>query len=160
MFNITAHPKLNEIPERLLSLFDPVYVEHYNKHNVGRLANHQVAIEEFRKNPKEYAIPFPQSKGPRIYKVSEKICPVQNGQIRVRIFEPTPTPESDVMKPAYINFHGGGWTFGNLELDDAFCRRVAHEVGCVVFDVDYRLAPEFHFPIPIEDCWAAFQWVR
>lgn len=62
-------------------------------------------------------------------------------------------------RPTYINFHGGGWVFGGLFVDADFCRRVCKETGAVVFDVDYRLAPEFKFPIPVDDCWAAFQWV-
>jgi hypothetical protein len=30
----------------------------------------------------------------------------------------------------------------------------------VVFDVDYRLAPEYRFPTAVDDCWVAFNWVR
>lgn len=44
-------------------------------------------------------------------------------------------------------------------MDYDFCKRIAHEVGCVVIDVDYRLSPEFKYPIPVDDCWAAFNWV-
>lgn len=49
--------------------------------------------------------------------------------------------------------------FGGLETDDAFCRRVCEETGAVVFDVDYRLAPEYPFPTPVDDSWTAFEWV-
>lgn len=51
------------------------------------------------------------------------------------------------------------WVFGGLFVDYDFCKRIAHEVGCVVIDVDYRLSPEFKYPIPVDDCWAAFNWV-
>lgn len=47
----------------------------------------------------------------------------------------------------------------NSPTDFDFCKRLAHEVGCVVFDVDYRLSPEYKFPIPVNDCWEAFNWV-
>jgi len=56
-------------------------------------------------------------------------------------------------------YHGGGWVFGNLTMDTEFCKRLVNELGCVVFDVDYRLAPENKYPIPIEDSWDAFNWV-
>lgn len=62
-------------------------------------------------------------------------------------------------KPVYVNFHGGGWVFGGLATDFDFCKRVARDTGAVVFDVDYRLAPEEHFPSQVEDCWEALKWV-
>ncbi|KAF3491370.1 fumarate hydratase [Arthroderma uncinatum] len=63
---------------------------------------------------------------------------------------------------AYINFHGGGWVFGNLAANHHVCKRIVHDLEgeVVVFDVDYRLAPEHRYPTAIEDCWAAVQWVR
>ena len=63
-------------------------------------------------------------------------------------------------RPVYINFHGGGWVFGGLATDVDFCKQLCHELGVVAFDVDYRLAPEFKFPIPVDDCWTAFNWIR
>lgn len=62
-------------------------------------------------------------------------------------------------RPVYVNFHGGGWVFGGLATDFDFCKRVARDTGAVVFDVDYRLAPEQQFPSQVEDCWEALKWV-
>jgi acetyl esterase/lipase len=45
-------------------------------------------------------------------------------------------------RPVYINYHGGGWVFGGFSVDAAHCAKVCNQVGCVVVDVDYRLAPE------------------
>jgi acetyl esterase len=48
---------------------------------------------------------------------------------------------------------------GMLDMDESWCRFVANGAGTVVVSVDYRLAPEFPFPIPAEDCYAALRWV-
>jgi acetyl esterase/lipase len=60
----------------------------------------------------------------------------------------------------YVNYHGGGWVFGSITTDEAFCAKIAVRVGCVVVDVDYRLAPEFPWPAQLEDSWTALLWVN
>jgi acetyl esterase/lipase len=47
---------------------------------------------------------------------------------------------------------------GSLKSEAAWCRSVCNVAGIVVIDVDYRLAPEFVFPVAIYDSWAAIQW--
>lgn len=106
-----------------------------------------------------YTIAYGRATGPDVFRVTEQQCPVDNGEITIRIFEPAEV-EPSIKRPVYINFHGGGWVFNGLATDNDFCKRVCKETGAVVFDVDYRLAPEYKFPIPVDDSWAAFQWVR
>lgn len=157
-------PLHNSIPAELLPRFDPVYVEYYNKYNAGRLHTHEVPIEEFRKNPAKYLISYGRTPGPDVFRITEQKCPVEGGEISVRIFEPAPKEDENgnpKKRGAYVNFHGGGWVFGNLTVDHDFCKRIVHglEGDVVAFDVDYRLAPENRYPIPVDDCWAAFNWV-
>jgi hypothetical protein len=38
-------------------------------------------------------------------------------------------------------------------------RDLAHELGATVAAVNYRLAPEFPFPTPLEDCYAGLIWL-
>ncbi|PWY90475.1 Alpha/beta hydrolase fold-3 [Aspergillus sclerotioniger CBS 115572] len=54
------------------------------------------------------------------------------------------------------------WVFGDLSTDHDFCKRVVDGLDghLVAFDVDYRLAPEHKYPIPVDDCWSAFNWIR
>ena len=42
-------------------------------------------------------------------------------------------------RAAYLNFHGGGWVFGGLQIDHDFCKRVvdALDGNLFAFDVDY-----------------------
>ncbi len=61
--------------------------------------------------------------------------------------------------PLLIFIHGGGYVIGSLDSHDVPCRYLALESDCIVVSVDYRMAPEFPFPKPVEDCWAAVQWI-
>ncbi|KAI0020382.1 alpha/beta hydrolase fold-domain-containing protein [Xylariomycetidae sp. FL0641] len=156
---LVEKPLLNSIPESLAPRFDPTYLEYYNKYSVGRLATHQIPIEDFRKDPGRYIVTY----GRQIVDdgdlmITEDRCPVEGGEVTVRIF--TPGEAREAPRPVYVNFHGGGWVFGGLDTDNDFCKRLALELGCVAFDVDYRLAPEYKFPAAVNDCWAAFKWIK
>ncbi|KAJ5772410.1 esterase, partial [Penicillium odoratum] len=149
----------------LINRYDPVYVEHYNKYNAGRLHTHEVPIDELRQNPARYLISYGRARGTDIYRITEQKCPVKGGEITIRIFEPAPKQSihgEQQKRAAYINFHGGGWVFGSLATDHDFCKTLVDGLdgNLVAFDVDYRLAPEYPFPIPVDDCWVAFNWIR
>lgn len=157
-------PLHNSLPDHIAARIDPAFLENYNKYNLGRLNTHEVPIEEFRKNPLKYAIAWGRLKGPEVWRTTTQKCPVKGAEIDIRIYEPAPLTDAEgkpKKRAAYINYHGGGWVFGNLLVDSDFCKRLVHGLDgdLVVFDVDYRLAPEYPYPIPVADSWDAFQWV-
>ena len=57
----------------------------------------------------------------------------------------------------FLNIHGGGWVFG--EADDPFIYIFAGHFGCPVVSVEYGLAPEVKFPVPVHESAAALEWV-
>ena len=61
--------------------------------------------------------------------------------------------------PALVFIHGGGFVIGDLETNDAFCRRLAAGSGVTVISANYRLAPEARYPAQLEDSLAAVRWV-
>ena len=66
-------------------------------------------------------------------------------------------PKGEGPHPVLVYLHGGGWICGS----PATHRKLAHrfaEAGYLVFNVDYRLAPEHPFPTPFDDCVAALRW--
>ena len=44
-------------------------------------------------------------------------------------------------------------------IDHSLCCKIAVEHGVSVVNVEYRLAPEFGFPIPTNDAYASLRWV-
>ncbi|MBM7656439.1 alpha/beta hydrolase [Neobacillus cucumis] len=89
-------------------------------------------------------------------KVEDRLIPVSDGaEIKVRIY----TPEGEGPFPLFVYYHGGGWVIGDLETADASCRMIANRTERVVVSVDYRLAPEYKFPIPVQDSYDALKWV-
>lgn len=61
--------------------------------------------------------------------------------------------------PIIIYLHGGGWCADRARTYRTLSFRLA-EAGYLVFNVDYRLAPEAPFPAGYEDCVYAVNWVE
>jgi acetyl esterase len=76
--------------------------------------------------------------------------------VPVRVYEREPEPAVSA-RGAVVFFHGGGWVIGDLDHSDLFCRWLCRETGLVVFNVDYRLAPEHPYPRPLLDCVAVLR---
>lgn len=76
--------------------------------------------------------------------------------VPVRIYSPANRTEA---LPGLVYIHGGGFVLGDLDMFHAHVLKLADELGIVIVSVDYRLAPEHPFPAPVEDCYAALQWV-
>ncbi|MUG72293.1 alpha/beta hydrolase [Paenibacillus validus] len=90
-----------------------------------------------------------------VAQVEDRHISVPDGQIKVRIYR----PEGEGPFPILVFFHGGGYVFGDLETVDRPCRNLTNAARSVVVSVDYRLSPEYKFPVPVEDGYAALEWV-
>jgi len=94
-----------------------------------------------------------------IHGVSPKLASVVDRNCenyRLRIY----TPLSNGILPVIIYYHGGGYVLGSVESSDPICRKMAKDLDAVVVSVDYRLSPEFPFPIALEDSYSAALWVK
>jgi acetyl esterase len=76
--------------------------------------------------------------------------------ITARVYRPT----NDRRLPAHVFFHGGAFCFGTIDQYDGYCSSLATAAGCVVVSIDYRLAPEHPFPVPVEDCYRGLRWTH
>ena len=87
--------------------------------------------------------------------VSDYPVPVENGEIKIRLYR----SRGDAPLPGHVFIHGGSFWKGSVDEYDPLCRWYAASVGCAVASVEYRLPPEYPYPTPPEDCYAALCWV-
>ncbi|KAF7533864.1 hypothetical protein G7054_g6741 [Neopestalotiopsis clavispora] len=81
-------------------------------------------------------------------------------KIEVKVWDPKKRIETSSsrsatptqIRPAVINFHGGGFVVGSATDDALWAGAVMKSIDAVVFSVNYRLAPEYPFPKAVEDC--------
>lgn len=76
--------------------------------------------------------------------------------LRLTIVDPAPGGKG---RPVLLHTHGGGYVGRSAALAMHFLQTAAQTCNCVVVSVDYRRAPETHFPGSLEDNYAALSWV-
>ncbi len=123
----------------------------------GRPGYHTMTAPEARQVYRETRALF-QEKGPEVAAAVDRTIAGPGGPIRLRLYRALGSRDGEAL-PVLAYFHGGGWTFGDLDTHDAICRMLANEARCAVVSVDYRMGPEHKFPAAIEDCWAALRWL-
>lgn len=94
-----------------------------------------------------------------MFSVEDLRIPTRDGDtIGVRLYQPV-EPSWAEPSAALMYLHGGGFTVGSVSTHDALCHKLAHDAGCAVVSVDYRLAPEHKFPVAVNDAFDALQWL-
>lgn len=106
--------------------------------------------KNFLKNP-EFVF-----KDPDISACTMTIPGHEGGDIELVIMRPKDFKEPG---PCFINIHGGGFVFEGFSSHFRHAMTYAKEARCTVVYVKYRLAPEYPFPYPQEDSYAAYLWV-
>ncbi len=92
--------------------------------------------------------------GPKPFKTEETTVEGPIGPVPVRIYYPDDKPQHH----ALVFIHGGGFTVGNNDTHDRMMRSVMASSGCAVIGVDYHLAPEVKFPIPLYESAAVIRY--
>lgn len=78
------------------------------------------------------------------------------GSVRGEWLTPTPLRLTDAV---LLYIHGGGFVSCSPRTHRPATASLARMIGCRVFSLDYRLAPEHPFPAAVEDSLATFQWL-
>ncbi|MCE0464170.1 alpha/beta hydrolase [Pseudomonas uvaldensis] len=91
---------------------------------------------------------------------TESWIPGTDGErLRLCFYRPT-NCVSRAPPPTILYVHGGGFVLGRPEMADDYLADLADELQVPIVAVDYRLAPEYAFPAPLEDCYTALGWMH
>jgi len=82
--------------------------------------------------------------------------PAEVGDVQVRIVKPVGEAHD---LPAVLYVHGGGWILGNAGTHDRLVRELAVGANAAVVFVEYDRSPEAHYPVAIEQAYAAARWI-
>lgn len=138
---------------KMRSLIDPELLANYDASPGFDLFH----LEEFKKS--SYEQEKANLKDDPEVNVYEKMIPGPKGapDIKLRIYEPA--GRGVELLPCGLYFHGGGYVFGSVLRQNDLCVRMAKNVGMMVISVEYRLAPEYKAPAPLEDAYEALVWL-
>ena len=84
---------------------------------------------------------------------------ISDGNIyhRLDVFYPKGTKQSDKL-PVVIDIHGGGWMYGDKDLNEYYCLSIADR-GYTVFSISYRLVPDVTVNEQLQDVAEALKWI-
>ncbi|MDD4316684.1 MAG: alpha/beta hydrolase [Clostridia bacterium] len=67
--------------------------------------------------------------------------------------------EKDGKYPVILNIHGGGYVAGDKRHRKSLCSRFADQ-GWFVYNINYRLSPQYPFPSAVIDCMNALNFLK
>jgi acetyl esterase len=89
--------------------------------------------------------------------IEDTVLPVgPTGSVGIRIVRPEGLA---AQLPVVMHFHGGGWILGDKDTHDRLTREIAVGTNAAVVFVDYDRSPEAHYPMAIEQAYAATKYV-
>ncbi|KAH7025764.1 Alpha/Beta hydrolase protein [Microdochium trichocladiopsis] len=90
--------------------------------------------------------------------ISQSKFPARDGtEIGLQIYKaPNVKPDATLV----YRIHSGGWVVCGHEVEEGENRSIGALGNVVVVSVDFRMAPEYKFPIPLEDCYDGLKWCK
>jgi acetyl esterase len=91
--------------------------------------------------------------------IGPKLCSVKVSshtvsKVNIKVY----SPEGARNKPVILYYHGGGWVIGSINSYDRIFRYISFNSGCIVVAIEYRKAPEYKFPIAMQDSYLGYIW--
>ncbi|KAF7242602.1 Neutral cholesterol ester hydrolase 1 [Varanus komodoensis] len=81
-----------------------------------------------------------------------KITDTQFDGVEVRVYEPSAEQEK-TLRRSVVYIHGGGWALASARGSyyNNLCLAMAESLDAVIISIEYRLVPDFHFPVQFQD---------
>ena len=67
--------------------------------------------------------------------------------------------ENREIAPIFFDLHGGGFILGNAKMDESMSLAFNQQVGCKVISIEYAKAPEFPYPVAVNQVFAVVKHV-
>jgi len=88
--------------------------------------------------------------------VTEKTISEDGLKVKIHIVKPI---NAKGILPLFMFFHGGGWVLGDFPTHKRLVRDLVVESGAAAIFVDYTPSPEAHYPVAVNQAYAATKWV-
>jgi acetyl esterase len=79
--------------------------------------------------------------------------------VSITIFRPKNTTDKTKLN-AVMYFHGGGWILGDRQAYERLVGEIATKANVAVVFVNYTLAPEAKYPVQLDQCYFATQYIQ
>jgi len=88
--------------------------------------------------------------------VAERIISSEGQTVKVVVVRPVGVAGT---LPVFMFFHGGGWVLGDFPAHERLVRELVAGSGATAVFVEYDRSPEAHYPVAINQAYAATSWV-
>ncbi len=88
--------------------------------------------------------------------VAERLISSDGQTVKLAIVRP---PGVIGTLPVFMFFHGGGWVLGDFPTHERLVRDLVAGSGATAVFVEYDRSPEAHYPVAIDQAYAATRWV-
>ncbi len=117
--------------------------EERSKDGFSTIKDFNILRKEYEKERK-----FWNKDAPELEKILDSKIMGPYGEIPIRIYY----PHDRIENHCSIFIHGGGFVLGSLDTHDRMIRSFSQSSKIVIVAIDYKLSPEYKFPVAIEEC--------
>ncbi|GAA2529359.1 alpha/beta hydrolase [Winogradskya humida] len=79
-----------------------------------------------------------------------------SGAVQIRLVRPD---DAGAILPVIVYLHGEGWVSGDARTHDRLVRELGGRARAAVVFVCHTPSPEARYPVAVEECYAALEWV-
>ncbi len=130
------------------------FIDHYLR--VSDNLSTDISIAQQRESYEKICQHFCYPRPDGISSIDHQV-PGRHGKINIRQYHNENCGDLDAQ---FIFIHGGGFILGSLDSHDDICAELGALSGLNAVSIDYRLAPEYHHPVHLDDVEDAYEDCR